>query len=66
MKALYLTLCNSDKSRIYSKIGAVLNINTINGPPLLETIPQGHARPEKLSPEHKNKLMKLLNESKVT
>ena len=65
VRALYLSLCNSDKVSIYAKLGAVLSLNTINGPPLLETVPLGHLRPEKLSFDHKAKLTKLLTESKV-
>jgi hypothetical protein len=65
MRAIYLSLCDSDKVSIYAKLGAVLSLNTINGAALLETIPLGHIRPEKLSFEHKVKLTKLLTEKKV-
>jgi len=65
IRIFYLSLCNSDKVSIYSKLGCILNLNTINGTPLLDSIPLGQARSDKLSFENKNKLTKLLTENKV-
>ena len=65
VRALYISLSQIDKNAVLSKICSSLNLSTINGSPVIESIPLASLRPAKINVEHKNKLTKLLNESKV-
>jgi hypothetical protein len=66
LRALYLSLCGCDKNMILAKIGAVLSLSNLNGPPILETIPLATIRPDKLAFDHKARLTKLLSDVKVS
>lgn len=65
VRALYCSLCETDKSTMFAKIASSLNTTTINGPALPSTIPLGSLKPEKLNLEDKNLLAQILSEGKT-
>ena len=58
-------MCSIDKYSIYAKVSSELNLSKLNEKARFETIPVGTIKVDKVFPEYKTKMTKILAECKI-